>query len=89
MIADFDTRSAGQVTVGVGLPRAALRLTGGDEPDALRVVFPRGDGVVLAVMNDQKLVAISELGGQLRAGVGPACCWQEDAHWWAISHITG
>ena len=63
-----------------------LGLTGSNESNALGGVLVVGDGVVLDVVDNQEFVVVLELGGQLPTGVGPACCWQEDAHRWAVSH---
>ena len=60
---------------GVGLPRTVLGFTSGDESDALGGILLVGDGVAFDVVDEQEFVAISELGGQLPTGVGPACCW--------------
>jgi hypothetical protein len=36
---------------------------------SIRMVISSGDGVVLAIVDDQQLVATIELGGQFRAGI--------------------
>ena len=51
--------------------RTALQFTGSNKLDALGGISSFGDGGVLDVVDEQELVAISELGGQLPTGVGP------------------
>ena len=63
-----------------------LGLTGGDEPNTLGGVLSFGDGIVFDVVDDQELVVVLELGGQLRTGVGSACRREKDTHGWAVSH---